>query len=239
MRRNSLPQLACSATAFCYALFLPAPSHATPPASRDIVGFESGLRVGVEVPVGDIDSGHPFRQAALNGIAQYRVPVWLDVGYRISAAWWLGIGAQVGSGAFGDSCPSAAECDWSDVRVHAQLQYHFDPLGAMELWVGAALGWESLRASITQETTTQVDGKPMTVAVKARELLGGPQLLLQGGLHFAIDEGLRFGPYATAALGQYVTASFDCPAGLCDELEADESRLHAWFGLGLRGSYGP
>ncbi|MEN9579378.1 MAG: hypothetical protein RJA70_2387 [Pseudomonadota bacterium] len=203
-------------------------------------GLEHGLRSGLELGAGDIDAGNPFRRGALRSIAAYRVPIWLDLGYRLSAPWWIGTYAQVGSGAFGDSCPRAAECEWSDLRLGAQFTYHLSPNDPQDLWVGAGFGWQWLRGAITQ--TVEVPGpddSTVTVPAKASELRGGPQLLVQGGLGWNLGETLRLGPYASAAAGMYLTDSFECSPGLpCDIDGRTELRLHAWFGLGVRATYG-
>ncbi len=210
-------------------------------ASGTTSGFEWGLRTGLELGLGEIDDGNAFRGADLNGVAEYRIPVWLDLGYRFTEPLWLGLYAQAGSGAFGDSCPSGAQCEWTDVRLGGQLVYNLAPTSPMDPWLGLGLGWEWLRGSVTQAVEVSVAGEQTTVSVMARELRGGPQLLLQGGLGFDLGETVRIGPYVSAAAGMYLTDSFECTPGLDCSTEGEdlENKLHAWLGLGIRGTHGP
>jgi hypothetical protein len=203
-------------------------------------GFEYGLRTGVELPLGDIDSGNQFRKASLSGVAEYRVPIVLDLGYRVTPPLWLGLAAQAGTGGFGDSCGEGAQCEWSDVRLAAQMMYRLTPRGGMDAWLGAGLGWEWLRGSITQTAEVTLEDEPVTVALEANELRGGPQVFLQTGLGFDLGETLRLGPYLAAAAGQYLTESFSCSTGLdCSEQQDVENRVHGWISLGVRVSHGP
>src|SRR5690606_27104136 len=67
-------------------------------------GFQWGLGVGFGLPLGNADGGatlfadvangsRPFvtRDGSMAGIAAYHVPLTLDLGYRVSPAWWLGL----------------------------------------------------------------------------------------------------------------------------------------------------
>ena len=104
------------------------------------------------------------------------------------------------------------------------------------------LGYEWLRPSVKQVISVPgSDGRDQQYQLSAKEFLGGPQLGLEGGLQFSLAEHVRLGPFATAAVGAYLTDSFDCPAGLdCpDRSTVDGVRIHGWIGLGVRGTHGP
>lgn len=206
-------------------------------------GFEWGLKLGLELPLGDIDAGATIagqrvRSGSLSGVAAFRVPVALDLGYRTSDHWWIGAEAGAGLGPTGDDCTASSVCEWSSLRLGAQVLYFFDPHQGSDPWIGAILGYEWLRGSVTHSLDLSED---QTLSVKVRELVSGPQLALQGGLQFRLDDHLKVGPFAAGALGMYLSDSFDCPAALgCPESGGvNEHRVHAWLALGVRGSHGP
>jgi hypothetical protein len=205
-------------------------------------GFTTGLRLGVGVPLGQagrgvLDGG----QRNLNDLTSWRAPVWIDVGYSLTGATTLGAYAQVGTGGTGDSCES--DCDWSDLRVGAAMEWRFVPGGAVDPWLGIGLGyeWLSYRVLVSADIP---DGMGGTESVQGRvtEHFGGPELMLHGGVDFQVEDALRIGPYASATLSQYLTDSFSCqPAtDLCPRDGSIEgAAFHSWIGIGLRGAYTP
>jgi hypothetical protein len=205
-------------------------------------GFEWGLKLAFEWPLGDADGGvsvlgEQARSGALRGIGGFRVPIALDLGYRTSRSWWLGVEAGAGLGPAGDDCVADTECEWSSVRLGAQAIYQFEPGASTEPWLGAILGYEWLRGSVTRVLTVGGEDYP----IKARELLGGPLLSVEGGLQFELADALRVGPYVSGTGGVYLTDSFDCieELGCPDDGSVDDKRVHFWVGLGVRGTHGP
>ncbi len=210
-------------------------------------GFEWGLKLGFELPLGDADGGHTvlgqqLRSGSLSGIGDFRIPIALDLGYRTAPDWWLGIEAGAGLGPAGDDCIEGATCEWSSLRLGAQAIYHLSPESSLDPWLGAVVGWEWLRGSVGLAVPfTGPNGEEQTGVVKARELLGGPQIALEGGLSNALDEHLTVGLFAAAAAGMYITDSFECPEelGCPNDGSVDDKALHLWLGLGVRGTHGP
>lgn len=210
-------------------------------APEDRTGFSTGLRLGFGVPLGKAGQDPFGAERDLGDLTPWRAPVWLDVGYALSGALTLGGYAQVGVGGVGDAC--VGDCDWSDIRVGAEAELRFAPGAAVNPWLGVGLGWEwlSFRQLVSGEVPDDMGGtEPATGRVA--ETFGGPELLLQGGIDFQVEDALRIGPYASATMGQYLTDSFNCTpeTDLCPEGSSiDGSAFHSWIGVGLRGAYTP
>lgn len=212
-------------------------------------GFEYGLRLGLELPIGDIDGGASVldgalqtRDGSMGGVSSFGVPVSLDLGYRTSEHWWWGLNAGAGTGPVGSDCPDNASCEWASLRLAAQAMYSLQPASASSIpWFGLSLGYESLRGSVAQSLSVSQDPDASAVSVKAREYLGGPFLSLQGGLDFTLAEHLRIGPFLSGLVGSYLRDQYECPSALgCPGGSGlDEPKVHAWLGLGVRGSNGP
>jgi hypothetical protein len=166
----------------------------------------------------------------------------LDLGYRTSRSWWWGLEAGAGLGPAGDDCTDDVECEWSSLRLGAQTMYFFDETDAASAWIGATLGWEWLRGTVTQTVTLPGQGgQDSMLPVRVEEVLSGPHVSLQGGLPFELAEHLTIGPYVAGALGMYLTDEVICPAGLAcpGDRGVDDKQVHAWLALGVRGSHGP
>ncbi|HEX2730787.1 MAG TPA: hypothetical protein VHM70_04250 [Polyangiaceae bacterium] len=210
-------------------------------------GFEYGLRVGLELPLGQIDKGASIfggaiqtRSGDLDGVAKLSVPLTLDLGYRADARWWWGLEAGAATGPVGGDCISGASCEWAALRLAAQTIYRFSS-DSQGPWIGLGLGYEWFRGSVSQVISLSDDPNASTAAVKAREYLGGPKLEVLGGLDFELSEHLRLGPYAAGSLGVYLRDLYECPSALLCPTDkgVDDPRLHAWLGLGVRAVNGP
>lgn len=206
------------------------------------LGFETGLRLGVGVPVGKGGRSLDGAERNLNDFAPWRAPFWIDVGYRFSQVTTVGAYGQVGVGGGGDAC--AGECDWADLRIGAQAQWRFAPSASVNPWLGVGLGyeWISFRTLLRIPLTDPGPEDPDSVAIRTAELLSGPELLLQGGLDFRVEDSFSVGPYASATVGQYVGDRIKCDPdfpGCPEAASLDGSGFHSWLGVGLRGTYTP
>jgi hypothetical protein len=214
-------------------------------ASRDVednaTGFEVGLRLAAELPLGNVDSElkqadslHVRSSSGLRRSVSFGVPLVLDLGVRFSPRAFAGLSFTAGTGVFGKGCPEGTHCSWTEFRVGATGIYQLSE-GPRIPWLGIGLGWEWLRLwnLATLEDTGALAG--------SRELLGGPQLSVLGGLDFVVDHGLKLGPYAAFSGGSYLTSHQLCRGmSQCETNTSVESlALHAWLALGIRGSYGP
>ncbi len=204
-------------------------------------GFEAGLRFGVSAPVGKAGDSALAGEIDVKDLAEVRVPVWVDVGYRLSEHTTLGVYGQIGFGKTGDAC--VGDCDWSDLRVGVQGQWRLASAEAsVKPWIGVGLGYESLSfRTLLLVPVMDDEGQTDDFALRAAQQVGGPELMLQLGLDFRVEDALDVGPYVSATLAQYVSDRLTCNApALCSSIEVlDGAGLHSWLGIGLRGSYTP
>lgn len=200
--------------------------------------FEGGLRTGISFGLGKAGGNDFTPTRNVNDIVEYRVPIWIDLGYRLSDPLTLGVYAQLGLGG-GGSC-NGGSCNASDLRLGAQALWHAPGGG---LWLGAGLGYEWQSLHVLQVTGTPIDQvaeNAAQFATRVAETIGGPELTLQAGLDLELEPGLSVGPYVAASVGQYLSDSFDCDGVACPGGSGiDGSATHAWLGLGVRGSYAP
>lgn len=204
-------------------------------------GFEWSLRLGFEVPVGSADGGstqgdvYDVRGAgAMSEAVRFGVPLIVDLGYRTSPHVTWSIAGQAGMGWFGRGCDDTVRCAWSELRASLNARYSFTPGAASSPWLGLGAGWEWLRLwSTGNDPNGSLSG--------TRELLGGPQLALNAGWAFTVDDSVALGPYLSATAGMYLTSHFLCRgAAQCERNSSVEDKaLHAWLSAGLSGSYGP
>jgi hypothetical protein len=203
--------------------------------------FEAGMRLGLGVPLGRAGSDLLGTARNVSDLTPWRVPVWVDAGYYISDGMTLGLYGQIGVGGEGDAC--TGNCDWSDLRVGAEAEWRMAPGAGHDPWLGVGVGYESLsfRSLSIVTVPDPVNGEATDVsAVRSSERLSGPELLLQGGVDFRVDDSLSIGPYASATLGLYMADDVECPAGsACPGGSLDGSGVHSWVGVGLRGTYLP
>ncbi len=219
-------------------------------------GFEWGLGVGFAMPFGDADSGAslfdtggeapnsglPIREGAMDGIVSYRVPFILDLGYRISPGWWVGLRPELGTGGFGKECPTSATCSWTDARLGAITKFHLDPTSNSDPWLGLNVGWEWMRSSASVLLPPEVTGLSSNQGVTAKQTISGPILEALGGLSFHFGEHIHAGPFVSAAVGRYLRSSFDCPSaalGCPSPTWIENGTFHAWLSIGISGTHGP
>jgi hypothetical protein len=204
-------------------------------------GFEHGLRVGFSVAAGESTSGR-----SMSDTIATRVPVWVDIGYRLDRSLYLAAFGQVGLDGAGDGCQAyssdgSASCTAEDWRLGAEVLLHVFGAAKPDLWLGVGLGWEHVNE--TSRFVADIDpslGVGDQAAATIDEVTQGPFLELQAGLDFPVDGKLRAGPFATYAAGTFVSRSFDCSTGAaCPDSGIDDAAIHHFVTLGARGSFGP
>ncbi len=233
----------------------PAPAPTDEPVLAES-GFELGLGTGFALPFGDADSGASLfdtggrppnsglqiRDGAMSGIVAYRVPLLLDVGYRLSPAWYVGARAEAGTGGFGTECPTQANCNWTDARIGALVKFHLDPSATSDPWLGLNVGWEWLRSSASFVLPPEVTGLTSSQSVSAKQTISGPLIELLAGLGFDFGQHIHAGPFVAAGAGRYLRSSFDCPSaalGCPAPSWIENGAFHAWLSVGVSGSHGP
>jgi hypothetical protein len=219
-------------------------------------GFEWGIGVGFAVPFGHADSGArvfeaapgggdasmQIRDGSMGGLVTYRVPLILELGYRLSPRWWIGLRPEIATGGYGGQCPTAADCKWTDLRLGALAKLHFAPNTKMDPWLGVNLGWEWLRPSASVTLPGEVTGSATAQSVNIKQTIGGPLLEVLGGLAFDFGEHIQAGPFVSAAVGRYVRSWFECSStaiGCAQPSWIDDGAFHGWVSIGIAGTHGP
>ena len=112
----------------------------------------------------------------------------------------------------------------------------------MDPWLGLGLGFESLGLQSVSTGPTPDDPSDTFVPRRVKERLGGPELLLQGGLLLRVENALELGPFVAASVGSYIVDHYRCeivvtacPLGS----SVEGSGVHAWLGVGVSGRYSP
>jgi hypothetical protein len=199
-------------------------------------GFETGLRVGYAVPLGNIVGGNDDDRGLDNAI-KGAVPIWVDLGYRVLPELFVGLYGQYGFGfsgdTFGDNCEeSDTNCSASTLRLGLELHYHPVPKSVANPWVGLGLGYEWLTIGIERGS------RELSFTVHGFELLN-----LQAGLDFKVTDNFYLGPALSFSLGQFSEVSASCSGGDADDCaedpEIEEKAVHEWLVLAVRGAYAP
>jgi len=232
-----------------------APASAEPQAAK----VELGLRTGYGIPVGrylDDDNGVEADDASqagesfeINSNAVGQIPIWFDLGARIGQVYvggYLAYGIVVFSSEHGDDCEQldqfaqrrggGASCSFHGLRLGANAHYHFGAPGAsIDPWLGGGFGYEWL----SQGFFAEVQGQEADFGVTYH---GFEFLNVQGGLDFPVSDSTAFGPFIATTLASYRSASLSCTGSACDDEVStsesiDDTALHTWVFLGVRGSF--
>lgn len=207
----------------------------TPSAARaeDGTGFEAGLRLGYGIPLGKVsDPGDDLDQ----GIASV-IPLWLDVGYRASPEFLVGVYGQYGIGSVGDTFDASCgglDCSATDTRLGAQVHYHFMPDAGVDPWLGLGFGYEWMTLAFSGP------GGEISTTTSGFELVD-----FQLGVDHRVGEHVYLGAFMSLSLGQYADVSIDCSgaaSATCDSIgdgSINDKALHEWLMFGVRGGYVP
>jgi hypothetical protein len=198
------------------------------PTDAEVAGAQGGevflgLRSGYALPFGAIEKG-----GALNDVFNGHVPLWLDVGYKLTPNLLVGLYGQYGFGLIKsadsgdpDGCPSGVDCSGHVIRFGAQVHYQFGPGGTMNPWVGYGFGYEFMSLSM---------GDGISFGASGFEFA-----LFQLGIDSWVAKGVGIGPFVALSLGQYS----DCSAEIngVTGCSLGPQRFHEWLTLGLRGAF--
>lgn len=216
--------------------------------SEHFFGFQNALRLGFEIPFGDVPvrgGGFPLDVDSLDDYVDFRVPIWLDLGFRIDPNWWVGPNVQVGVGPAGGGCPGTVDCFWTDFRLGFSAKYHYLPTSRWDPWVGLGFNWEWLETAASSEFPVLVGTPPVTVnqTFRFRRNLNGPQIVLDAGADYYLGSSVALGPYFATNVGWFVQDSVQCPADApvtCPVGTGVASpAFHGGIGIGVRGRFGP
>jgi hypothetical protein len=199
--------------------------------------FEAGGRLGYALPFGEIEQGMDVSEVLVG-----RVPLWVDLGVRLTEAISVGAYLEVGAGIPGPyldrECAryaadgTACDAETGTLRIGVQGQFHFAPREKLDPWVGLSLGyeWMTFEFELAEPSGDTLD---LTQGAHGFELLG-----LQGGLDFRLNSRVGFGPFAAFTLGRYTSYVVECE-GDCSVVsrasgDFDEPSLHESLVLGVR-----
>lgn len=189
-------------------------------------GFSLGLRAGYAVPFGAAGAG-----TNLNDLATGAVPLQVDLDYRLSRDWRLGLCFGYGPVFVADGAQRALEAaGLSDVGGHRQqvfglqLTRVFKSDWRLSPWVGLAGGYEWTRYA----GATLPSGKETEIG---RSGFAGS--LTVGGA-YAVSPRLAVGPYVAVDLGRYRRDLVWVEDGDTSSTDIRDRGVHGWVEAGVR-----
>jgi hypothetical protein len=200
---------------------------------------ELDARTGVALPLGSAVSG-----SQMTDTLAAQIPIQIDLGLRPDPHLFLGAYGSYGFVFPAGSVCQGASCSGDDVRVGIEAMVHFRPALRFDPWIGVGAGYEWLHFASSENG-----------AEASKKLQGFELVNLQAGLDYAICQGLRVGPFASFAIGEYAheTTTWTLGQGAVQPDEGGtqsagsvlhqqsqdvpQTALHEWLTLGLRGSF--
>ncbi len=198
----------------------PAGARAAGPSASNEDGILFGVRGGWALPSGEIAPGEKLKD-----LAESKLPLWLEVGYRFNGHVRAEIYFELAPMSLASPCPDGAACSAFDVRSGLALHLHPAPRSWLDPWVGFGFGIEYLQA------TTPVPGG----GVAAWELSWyGLEVPVEAGFDLAFSDVFTLGPYASVSFGQFTSASAKPPGGATSSGAIDKRATHGWGQAGLK-----
>lgn len=189
-------------------------------AARDDEGILFAVRGAWAVPFGDVTPGAP-----LSDLADSKLPLWLEVGYRFSARFRAALYFELAPISLATACPVGAACSAFDVRSGIALQVHPAPRSWVDPWIGVGFGIEYLQATTP----------PAGAGTAAWELSWyGLEVPVEAGLDLAVSDVFTIGPFASISGAQFTSASSRPPGGASTSGAIDKRATHGWVEAGLR-----
>lgn len=177
-------------------------------------GFQLGVRTGVALPAGRLSEG-----LAMDALAAAQVPLFLDIGAKISRYVFLGGYASFALGGVSDrwdrnSCRRGDDCSSRSAHLGAQVQIHFGSFERANPWIGYGLGYEWLWTAGNPETTYR----------------GWELGRFMAGLDFRLSRDFGLGPFVDATIAQYSSITSDTVISN----DIAKTALHSWVTVGIR-----
>jgi hypothetical protein len=194
-----------------------APAPASGLARIDRRGFDLGLRLAYALPMGSLSEGVDLGDA-VSGV----IPLQVDALYRINGRYAVGAYAGYGFAFIKDAaCGNDASCSGSVLRLGVEGIVRFAVAGSFIPWVGAGLGYESLKVKASMGATST------TTNTSGFELLN-----LQGGGELVTAPDFAVGPFVSLSIGQYRSISLNGTG-----VDIPNKGIHEWFQIGIRGVF--
>jgi len=155
----------------------------------------------------------------MSDVAETAVPIGADVSYRLTPRLDLG-GSLVFAPAFGDDSAYCVSCGLRyDFQLTGVVRLFAWPTAIVSPWVSYGAGWEALHVNFASSASAAYQG-PIVADV-------------QLGLDLR-KKRVAVGPYLGVTAADFVVRSLD-PAPPHEP--SASSAFHAWFTVGLHGSY--
>ena len=195
-----------------------------PPEGPGETGLVVGLRAGGGVAFGTLQrDGVPVRD-----VVQWKVPLWLEVGYRFSGHVHGELYFEYGPGSVPSAyCTPGVTCSAADARFGLAVELHLAPARTVDPWIGVGFGVEVLNAQLS-------DAQPLAPAGRYEFTWAGIELPVEAGLDLALSDRFTVGPYVSASFGQFTSIS-QGPVGEERESGAIDGRAtHGWVQVGIK-----
>jgi hypothetical protein len=224
MKIQALVVIGCLDLAFVLARSATVAAAVPAPPAR---GPEAGVRLGLAIPAGSIQSGEN-----LTAYAGSAMPVVVEGGYRIDPSLFVGarfqyafpqLKAPVGS------CNNAVSCSGSVMQLGVEGVYRFLADRGFAPWAGLGFGYEWASGDYDRAN----GGTGATFR--------GLQGLVQVGGDARVSSQLVLGPYVEAAFGRYGTADARTRLGNTTTettMDISNTAIHTWISIGMRGAFG-
>lgn len=196
--------------------------------AQEKTGFEIGGRIGYGIPLGKA-TGDATED--MNKGISGQVPLWLDIGGRVTPHIMIGAGLQYGFGILpsdvSDSCnANNLDCSTHVIRIGPEIAYHISPFEKTDPWIGGGMGYEWWTLSQSGS------GNELSVTARGIEFVN-----FQAGVDFAVGDSVGLGPFLSFSMGQY--DHIDCSGAGCGLTGSfsgsiDNKSLHEWFVFGFR-----
>lgn len=195
-------------------------------------GITLSARLGYGVPTGDIsddvDQSGIRIDPALDDLVRYKVPIWLELGYRFNPALWGGLFLELAPTSMDDDfCLPGRDCDASNVRFGVDMQLHLAPYASIDPWVGVGIGMEFLSVEAYD---------PSIDDISEFGWAGLEFPLLEAGLDLAVSRHATIGPYVAWSIGYFTRFDVESPGFADLDGEIDDKAIHTWFQIGVKGT---
>lgn len=223
---------------FAAALLAASTARAAEPAPS---GFEIGVRTGYAFAAGNRGATPNQTDQAVGDYVAGQVPLWLDVGYRLNGAVYLGGFAQYGFGIVNDDRQDGCRndnvnCSASDVRLGVMGRYHLPAISQLSPWLGFGVGYEWATFSVSlQQPVLGINGGDATWS-------GFEFANLQLGADYYVAPKVALAPFVSVSFGQYRHVSGKTTIGMTttttDE-DVTQTSVHEWILIGVRAAFMP
>lgn len=211
------------------AVMAPAAAQAqqAPSAAND-AGGELGVRLGYGLPMGERSQGVDL-DTGITG----QIPVIFDAGYRFNPNVYAGVGLGYGFAQIkNNDCDGPnVSCSASIIRLGLNLLYRFAPEQRFAPFIGLGAGYEWFRF---QGDTTAVNlGGSYTVS-------GFEFANFQFGGDYRLSANSVIGPFLNVSVGRYDNVSTKLTTAFGTTTvdgDIDDTALHEWVLLGIRGAF--